>query len=212
MRTISINVSILFIQVDSPKDESVVGVPGFGSVTPNAQQTGAGTPLITDSSLKSGTPGTVGGSSSTSGSSSTQNVEVSKQSRHRLYVTHFPLPQDENYQHEINQRHILLYGCGRARDEARHMVKKVSKELAKMFSKKFCFDVSDGSRVKKQSRNEINFEQLQTRFATLPYFDQHAVTSAAGQAGLEMLASFAAGNYRVEFKATYLIFYFIHKF
>lgn len=181
------------IQVDSPKDDTVVSVPGFGSVTPNPQQSNAATPMIVDTGIKS-VSGTVGGSS-TSGSSTTHNTEVSKQSRHRLYVTHLPLPQDENYQHEINQRHILLYGCGRARDEARHMVKKVSKELGKMFSKKFCFDVSDGSRVKKQSKNEINFEQLQTRFAALPYFDQHAVTSSAGQSALEMLASFGAGKY-----------------
>ncbi|ODN03528.1 Mediator of RNA polymerase II transcription subunit 12-like protein, partial [Orchesella cincta] len=180
-------------QVDSPKDDTVVGgVTGFGSVTPNTHQQNATTPMVTDSSMSAIKSGVVG--SNSTNSSTTFNSELTKQSRHRLFVTHFPLPQDDNFQHEINQRHILLYGCGRARDEARHMVKKVSKELGKLFSKKFCYDVSDGSRVKKQSKNEINFEQLQTRFAALPYFDQHAVTSTAGQTALEMLAAFATGR------------------
>jgi len=120
---------------------------------------------------------------------------MSKQSRHRQYVTHFQLPQDDNYQHEANQRHILLYGVGRARDEARHSVKKVSKELGKLFSKKFCYDIADGSRVKRHSKNEFNFEQLQIKFAALPFYDQHAITSTIAQSAVEMLASFATGTF-----------------
>lgn len=49
-------------------------------------------------------------------------------SRHLLYTTHFPLIQDDSgSQHDCNQRHILLYGVGRVRDEARHTVKKMAK-------------------------------------------------------------------------------------
>ena len=37
-------------------------------------------------------------------------------SRHLLYTTHFPLPQDETCsQHDCNQRHVLLYGFGKVR-------------------------------------------------------------------------------------------------
>lgn len=57
-------------------------------------------------------------------------------SRHLLYTTHFPLPQDETCsQHDCNQRHVLLYGVGRVRDEARHIVKKMTKEVSRKF---FC--------------------------------------------------------------------------
>lgn len=52
-------------------------------------------------------------------------------SRHLLYATHFPLPWSEGDggapPHDTNQRHVLLYGVGRHRDEARHQVKKMSK-------------------------------------------------------------------------------------
>lgn len=35
-------------------------------------------------------------------------------SRHLLYTTHFPLPQDEFFsQHDCNQRYVLLYGVGK---------------------------------------------------------------------------------------------------
>lgn len=41
-------------------------------------------------------------------------------SRHLMYTTHFPLSQDDPFaQHDCNQRHILLYGVGKVRDEAR---------------------------------------------------------------------------------------------
>lgn len=41
-------------------------------------------------------------------------------SRHLLYTTHFPLSQDDPFsQHDCNQRHVLLYGVGKIRDEAR---------------------------------------------------------------------------------------------
>jgi len=156
-------------------------------------------------------PGSVGGPNSNSGSRKGSNgggsgggngpapgETLTKQARHRLFVTHFPLPQDESYQHEANQRQILLYGVGRSRDEAKHVVKKVSKDLNKLFSKKFCFDVADGSRVKKQSKNELNLESLQARFSSLPYFDQHAVTSQMASSAIEMISSFAAGKFLFE--------------
>ena len=65
-------------------------------------------------------------------------------SRHMVYATHFPIPQDDCSVHEINQRMIVLYGVGKARDEARHMFKKISKEIVKLFSKRNCVDVTSG--------------------------------------------------------------------
>lgn len=110
--------------MDSPKEDNVnSGSGGFGSITPNPHQQA---PLSnsTNSSDPNSNPGKGAASSS----------EISKQSRHRQYVTNFQLPQEDNYQHEANQRHILLYGVGRARDEARHVVKKVSKDLGELIS------------------------------------------------------------------------------
>ncbi|CAG7719777.1 unnamed protein product [Allacma fusca] len=175
-------------QVDSPKEDNpnAAASGGFGSIsTPSHPTSNSNSNSIDQSATvnSSTTPRTCNGTN-----------DASKQSRHRLYVMHFPLPQDESFQHEANQRHILLYGVGRARDEARHVVKKVSKELGKLFGKKFCYDIADGSRVKKHSKNEINMESLQTRFQALPYFDQHAVTSFTAQTVVEMLSTFATGR------------------
>lgn len=69
-------------------------------------------------------------------------------SRHLLYTTHFPLAQDDPFaQHDCNQRHVLLYGVGRVRDEARHAVKRMAKEICRLFSKKFSVDVAEGGKV-----------------------------------------------------------------
>lgn len=118
-----------------------------------------------------------------------------KPSRHLLYTTHFPLCQDDPFaQHDCNQRHILLYGVGKIRDEARHTVKKMSKEICKLFSKKFSVDVAEGGKVKKHSRNEFNFEATTQKCQSLSYFDQHVVTWQCSVTVIEMLNSFATGN------------------
>ena len=173
-------------QVDSPKEDNPnAGGGSFGSIsTPSHPASNSNSNSVDQNSATT----TGGGSRATNGIPG----EASKQSRHRLYVTHFPLP-DESYQHEGNQRHILLYGVGRARDESRHVVKKISKDLGKLFSKKFCFDIADGSRVKKHSKNEINIDSLQSRFQSLPFFDQHSVTTQTAHMVVEMLSSFASG-------------------
>ncbi|CAG5095064.1 Similar to kto: Mediator of RNA polymerase II transcription subunit 12 (Drosophila melanogaster) [Cotesia congregata] len=118
-------------------------------------------------------------------------------SRHLLYTTHFPLPQDESSsQHDCNQRHVLLYGVGRVRDDARHVVKKMTKEVCKLFGKKFSIDVAEGGKVKKHSRNEFNFEAVTQKFQNLSYFDQHVVTWQCATQVIEMLNGFSInGSY-----------------
>lgn len=179
-------------QVDSPKDDSGTsghgqghGSGAFGSMTPHGHGTNQAQDPLSNSTNSSGEQGS-------------NKVVLSpaelKTCRHRGYVTHFQLPQDEAYAHEANQRHILLYGVGRVREEAKHAVKKVSKELNKLFSKKFCHDVSDGSRVKKHSKVEVNLEGLTTKYGCLPYYDQHGITAAFGQTGVEMFTTFVSGR------------------
>ncbi|KAI5713129.1 hypothetical protein M8J76_012279 [Diaphorina citri] len=118
-----------------------------------------------------------------------ESGDKTKQSRHQLYTKHFPIPQDESYYHDCNQRLVLLYGVGRERDNARHNVKKMTKELCKLFTKKFSIDVADGGKVKKHSRSEFNFDQQH-----LSFFDQHYMTWQCSLTVLEMIQSFALGN------------------
>ncbi|RZF38411.1 hypothetical protein LSTR_LSTR006537 [Laodelphax striatellus] len=102
--------------------------------------------------------------------------------------------QDESSNHDCNQRHVLLYGVGRIRDEARHVVKRISKDICKLFSKKFSIDVAEGGKVKKHSRNEFNFEATTSKVQSLSYFDQHVVTWQCSVTVIEMINSFASGN------------------
>lgn len=122
------------------------------------------------------------------------NNNDSSISRHFIYTKHFPLPQDDSSSHESNQRYILLFGVGKERDEKKHAVKKMSKEICKLFSKKFSIDVAEGGKVKKHSRNEFNFESTTNKCKNMPYFDQHAVTYQCAVTVQEMMNSFALGN------------------
>lgn len=107
--------------------------------------------------------------------------------RHLLYTVHFPLPQDETNNHDVNQRNVLLYGCGKQRDESKHQVKKVLKEVIKLFNRKFSMDISDGGKIKKTAYKEgANLDTTLIKFQNLSYFDQNVVAYTSAQACLEM--------------------------
>jgi mediator of RNA polymerase II transcription subunit 12 len=48
----------------------------------------------------------------------------------------------------------VLYGVGSAREEARRSLKKTTKEIVKLFSKKNCIDVHSGELMKAKKKNK----------------------------------------------------------
>ncbi|KAK4469773.1 hypothetical protein MN116_007292 [Schistosoma mekongi] len=65
--------------------------------------------------------------------------------RHLHYLIQFPIPQDESYAHEQNQRFQLLYGSVRSRDRARYPIRKLIRDICKLFTKKiYLIDVFHG--------------------------------------------------------------------
>lgn len=121
--------------------------------------------------------------------------QISPTARHLLYTLHFPLPQDESFVHEFNQRHILLYGVGKTKDEQKHIVRKVTKEIQKLFNRKSSMDISDNGKVKKHVIKEgFNFENAIAKFQNLSIFDQHAVTNSCASTVLEMLNGIVLGS------------------
>lgn len=58
------------------------------------------------------------------------------QPRHVQYATHFPIPQEESCSHECNQRLVILFGVGKQRDDARHAIKKITKDILKVLNRK----------------------------------------------------------------------------
>lgn len=55
-------------------------------------------------------------------------------------------------------------------------------------------DISEGGKVKKNSRIDYNFEATTIRFQAMTYFDQHAVTWQCSNNVLEMISNFASGS------------------
>jgi len=122
--------------------------------------------------------------------------------RHLVFLTHFPIPNDEQSSHEANQRMMVLYGVGRQRDDARHLAKKVTKEVLKLLGKKNCMDLSGGGdpvvKVKKKKDKDsdlvASLENTFAKFRRLSYHDQHAVTQTVAKNLMETISCFAAGT------------------
>ncbi|TRY73773.1 hypothetical protein TCAL_00950 [Tigriopus californicus] len=119
------------------------------------------------------------------------DLDIARRCRHWQYCYHFPLPSNESSVHDANQRHVLLYGTGKGKDEVSKNVKRLSKDITKLFSKKFSIDVSEGGKVKKHTKNESSYKDVVTSFQSLSYYDQHAVTHQCGQTVVEMIIAFA---------------------
>ena len=124
--------------------------------------------------------------------------EVWRYSRHWQYTYHFPIPSssegDSGNNHDVNQRQVILYGSGRGKDETTKAVRKLTKEILKLFSKRFSVDVAEGGKIKKHHKSEFIFSDVVTKFQELSYFDQHCVTSQCGQAVCEMVSSFHSSS------------------
>uniref|UniRef100_A0A8B9G4Q0 Mediator complex subunit 12L n=1 Tax=Amazona collaria TaxID=241587 RepID=A0A8B9G4Q0_9PSIT len=120
--------------------------------------------------------------------------------RHLQYATHFPIPLDESSSHECNQRLILLYGVGKERDEARHQLKKITKDILKILNKKSTTEMGgkfgdEGQKARKTKQEAFpTLETVFTKLQQLSYFDQHQVTSQISSNVLEQITSFASGT------------------
>ncbi|CAH8527840.1 unnamed protein product [Schistosoma margrebowiei] len=80
-----------------------------------------------------------------SSSSLSNNQGITNSNRHLHYLVQFPIPQDESYAHEQNQRFQLLYGSVRSRDRARYPIRKLIRDICKLFTKKiYLIDVFHG--------------------------------------------------------------------
>ncbi|KAB0373953.1 hypothetical protein FD755_014209 [Muntiacus reevesi] len=106
--------------------------------------------------------------------------------------------QDESSSHECNQRTILLYGVGKERDEARHQLKKITKDILKILNKKSNTETGVGDEGQKARKNKQEafptLETVFTKLQLLSYFDQHQVTSQISNNVLEQITSFASGT------------------
>uniref|UniRef100_A0A8C7IAH1 Mediator complex subunit 12 n=1 Tax=Oncorhynchus kisutch TaxID=8019 RepID=A0A8C7IAH1_ONCKI len=119
---------------------------------------------------------------------------VYEQPRHIQYATHFPIPQEESASHECNQRLVVLYGVGKQRDEARHAIKKITKDILKVLNRKSTAETEEGQKRKRTKPEAFpTAEDIFSKFQHLSHFDQHQVTSQVSRNVLEQITSFALG-------------------
>ncbi|CAH8841717.1 unnamed protein product [Trichobilharzia szidati] len=87
----------------------------------------------------------------------------SNQSGHLHYLIQFPIPQDESYAHEQNQRFQLLYGSVRSRDRARYPIRKLVRDICKLFTKKiYLIDVFHGELGRRKKSKDREREKDNT--------------------------------------------------
>ncbi|ELW68002.1 Mediator of RNA polymerase II transcription subunit 12 [Tupaia chinensis] len=135
------------------------------------------------------------------------------QPRHVQYATHFPIPQEESCSHECNQRLVVLFGVGKQRDDARHAIKKITKDILKVLNRKGTAETDQlapivplnpgdltflgGEDGQKRRRNRPEAfptaEDIFAKFQHLSHYDQHQVTAQVSRNVLEQITSFALG-------------------
>ncbi|KER21287.1 hypothetical protein T265_10348 [Opisthorchis viverrini] len=105
-------------------------------------------------------------------------------SPHFHYLTHFPLPQDESYSHEENQRYQLLYGSLRARDRARSRIRQLVRDIVKIFTRKFyLIDVVHGEMCKRKKSKDREREVSTAPVANMPSSSGHRVVAVSATGG-----------------------------
>ena len=78
----------------------------------------------------------------------------------------------------------------------------MSKEILKLFYKRFSVDVAEGGKIKKHHESELILSEVVSKFQELSYFDQHLVTSQCGQTVLEMVQNFTACSTSIHLPVT----------
>lgn len=200
----------IFVDSSSVVDQAPLSAPAASVRTPGAPHTPARTP---------GAPHTPGAAAPHSPRLLPPPPmpplhEQKRTARHLCYVTHLPIPQDEYSTHETNQRLLILYGVGRHRDDVKHSIRKLTKEVLKLYSRKNCLDVTIGEVRKKDKKKDgggsaniagnigsaaagdptATFENTCAKFRKLSYFDQHVVTQSCATQVVELVSAFSAGS------------------
>ncbi|CAF0769772.1 unnamed protein product, partial [Brachionus calyciflorus] len=89
--------------------------------------------------LKSNSQLSLKSTSSTNGNSQTSKLAV--------FVLNLPMPHTQTYQHERNQRFVLLYGFGSKKQEILEKIHSLTKHFQKIFSRKYSIDLNETTTI-----------------------------------------------------------------
>ncbi|MGH0165053.1 UNVERIFIED_CONTAM: hypothetical protein FKN15_004543 [Acipenser sinensis] len=135
----------------------------------------------------------------------TKNVDILKDPETVKQLGSILKTNDESSSHECNQRMVLLYGVGKQREEARHQLKKITKDILKILNRKSTSETDGDEEQRPKKNKQETFPTLETVFTKLrqlSYFDQHQVTSqdesSSHECNQRMVLLYGVGKQREE--------------
>jgi hypothetical protein len=139
-----------------------------------------------------------------------------------MYVVHFPLPQTEQFQHERNQRFVVLYGFGSKKQEMLDKSQSLTKSLKSLFCRKMSIDfessTSNNPNLKKHfntittthfALSQLETErlgQLNEQYAKMSYYDQYAIVNKLIIHLIDIYKSLDSKNYLPKLQYIQFIF------
>jgi hypothetical protein len=102
-------------------------------------------------------------STMTSNFRSVQTNHQRPMSKLATFVLHIPIPDTERFQHERNQRFVVLYGFASKKQEIKEKIAHIQSKLFKLFSRKSSIDLSDPSSLVYQASSSNGFGQSKNR-------------------------------------------------
>ncbi|KHJ85989.1 transcription mediator subunit Med12, partial [Oesophagostomum dentatum] len=113
---------------------------------------------------------------------------------HRILIQ-MPLRQDEEHRNEANQRALLLYGMGDARENHILEMKKIAREICKIWQKKIYVRFEcDKAPLWKQSVSAQRVSDTLKLFKSQTYYDQAVICGWCAESFSEMIHDFVQGN------------------
>ncbi|MFH4978159.1 hypothetical protein AB6A40_004868 [Gnathostoma spinigerum] len=116
---------------------------------------------------------------------------------HERLLIHLPIPQTDEYRSECNQRLLLLHGIGEQREIAKNELKKLARDITKIWTKRivaeFSFSKPLETRIKKRT-NPDQISEILHRFGCQTYYDQVVVCGWCCDNFIAMVSDFAEGH------------------
>uniref|UniRef100_A0A1I8G1J3 Med12 domain-containing protein n=1 Tax=Macrostomum lignano TaxID=282301 RepID=A0A1I8G1J3_9PLAT len=116
-------------------------------------------------------------------------------SKHIQYLAHFPLPADDTYAHEASQRLHMLYGVGKSEEALKRFLRRLVREVSRLFTKKHnLMDASTGMYAKQRragsADEDAELNDIRRRFSMLTFCEMELVTAQGKRSLMESLRQF----------------------
>lgn len=116
---------------------------------------------------------------------------------HERLLIHLPIPQSAEYRSECNQRSLLLYGIGAERDAVKLELRRLARELAKLWQKRIVVEFSFNKPLEIRFKKRTTREQVQesmAKFRSCTYYDQLVLCGWCCESFIQMVQDFVDGH------------------